>query len=317
MYIARIKILLEEKYQNNYYEKNKWMECFKYKDKICNWRIKDNNEIEFILGYYENRFEALKDGKMLYFNLLYELHRNEHGFILGDNTYISQMYHEDRGYSIDEFNKNEEWFFNSKKFKSNFLGLFVFEIDKNIDDYDKYYDSFKSEIILLDNKPFKFIDKISKLDKKYVYSESNQIIFNLIRLSENVDEKTRILLLCQALEMMGEDKIKSEEEIKLIDKLKNIINESTLDQQKKDSLNNYMENCKNISSRKKCENLINTYCKFEYNDFNKNKIFKKAYELRSKIIHGDIINNDDVYIVGIYLKAIVLDVLKEWSKDNQ
>ncbi len=316
MYIARIKIKKKETYLDTFYEKNKWMECFKHKDKICKWRINKDNTIEFIIGTYNDRFEALKDGKMLYFNILYELHRNEYGFYLGDNNYVTQMYHENRGYTIEEFNKNEEWFFCSKKYRANLLGLFVFEIDEDIDDYDKYYKSFKGEIITINDKAFKFIERISKLDEKYLYSESNQIIFNLIRISENVDEKTQILLLCQALEMMGISKEKSNKEKRLIDKLKKIVKKSKLSKQKINSLNGYLENGKKISSREKCENLMSKYCKYEYDGFDKTKIFKKAYEIRSKIIHGEKVNEEGIYLIGIQLKAIVLDILKEWSKDN-
>ena len=39
---------------------------------------------------------------------------------LGDNNYITQMYHEDRGYTIEEFNENEEWFFCSKKYLTKY-----------------------------------------------------------------------------------------------------------------------------------------------------------------------------------------------------
>ena len=138
MYIARIKIKLEENNEDRYYEKRKWFELFEYKDKKCKWRIKDNGVIDFILGKYEDRYEALEDGKILYFNILYEIHRNDWRFKLGEANYITKMYHEDRGYTFEQFIENEEWFFNTKKDSADFLGLGVYEIDEEMEEYDEY-----------------------------------------------------------------------------------------------------------------------------------------------------------------------------------
>ena len=317
MYIARVKILKDSKYKNEYYEKNKWLELFEYNDKKCYWRIEEDGIIEFVLGYYEDRFKALEDGKKLYFNILYDLHRNEHSYALGDNSYITKMYHEDRGYSVKEFNKNEEWFFNNKKFRSNFLGLYVFEIDDSINDYDKYYKSYTGNIYVINNKPFNFLNRITKLDDSYKYSKKNQEIFNLVRLAEETDENSQILLLCQALEIMGEEKNKTEEEINLLNQLIKEVKESNLANEQKESLKGMLEAGKKISSRRKCKNLIEKYCKIEYKGFNKFEIFKEAYTLRSSIIHGDKIQNDNIYYIDSCLKIMVLDILKEWSKDDK
>lgn len=68
MYIAGIKIKMREGYENGYYEKEEWKELFRHKDKVCSWRIRKGGYLEFVLGYYKDRFQALNEGKMLYFN---------------------------------------------------------------------------------------------------------------------------------------------------------------------------------------------------------------------------------------------------------
>lgn len=316
MYIARIKIKLKEEYDNIYYEKNKWMECFMYKDKICKWRFKENGIIDFIIGNYENKHEALKDGKILYFNILYEIHRSKWKFILGESNYITNMYHENNEYTSREFMENEEWFFNNKKRSSDFLGLGIYEIEKNIEEYDEYGKISACNVTIISKEPFAFLDNISKMDYNCKYSKSCQKIFNLVRMSEESDVETTILLLCQALETMGEDKDKEMKEIELIKKLIKIARESEIDDNQKNSLISFLESGKKISSRKKCENLINKYSKYDYTQFDKKKIFKEAYDLRSKIIHGDEIDESNAHEISYYLKYLVLDILKEWSKEK-
>ena len=314
MYIARIKIDFGSNNKNEYYKKDKWIELFKYKDKTCNWRMKENGIIEFIIGNYEDRFQALNDGKILYFNILYDLHRNEHGFKLGDASYITKMYHEDREYTLEKFVQNEEWFFSDKKNRANFLGLEVYEIDEDISDYDKYYEGHNFKITAINNEPFKFLDRITKLDKNYKYSKKCQEIFNLVRLSEKADEKTEILLLCQALETMGINEYKSNEEIKLIDECIKKIESSELLQEQKESIKGMLQAGKQISSRKKCKKLMDQYCNKNYKTFDKNDVFTNAYNLRSQIIHGVKLDENTDFSCVYNLKLIVLDILKEWSK---
>lgn len=316
IYIVRIKIELEENNEDEYYEKEKWFELFEYKDKKCSWRIKKNGEIDFILGNYEDRYEALADGKILYFNILYEVHRSDCRFKLGEANYMTKMYHEDRGYTLEEFIGNEEWFFNTKEDSSNFLGLGVYEIDKEIDEYDEYEKILMREITVVTDEPFPFLEKIKKMDANYKYSKKSQEIFNLIRLAEQADKKTAILLLCQALETMGENKKRPQKEINVLDECINLIDKSDLTNQQKEPLKNMLSRAKSISNKNKSKNLIGKYSLYEYKQFDKMKIFNEAYRIRGKITHGEKVDYIDAFRCGRYLKIMVLDILKEWSKDN-
>jgi len=318
MYLARIKISWGENNRNDYYEYDKWYDLFEYNDKICRWRMKSNGIFEFAIGIYENRVEALEDGKMLYFNILYELHRNYYGFKLGDDRYITNVFCKDRGYTLSEFKKNEEWFFSTKEYRANFLGLGIFEIDNDFEDYDKYYSlSGAISIQCINNEPFNFLKSITNLNHNYKYSKKSQEIFNLVRLSEQADEKTKILLLCEALERMGEYKDREKEEIEVLEKCINFIEESSLTTNQKEPLKNMLRQSKKISSKNKCKILIEKYSLCEYKQFNKMEIFNEVYKLRGKIIHGEELEDDTDYSCGYYLKIIVLDVLKEWTKENE
>ena len=316
MYIARIKIKLEENNEDRYYEKGKWFELFEYKDKKCKWRIKDNGVIDFILGKYEDRYEALEDGKILYFNILYEIHRNDWRFKLGEKNYITKMYHDDRGYTFDQFIENEEWFFNSKKDSADFLGLGVYEIDEEMEEYDEYGKFLIGKLTAVTEKPFSFLERIKKMDSNYKYSKRTQEIFNLVRLAEKADEKTKILLLCQALERMGENKNRTDAEIEVLEKCIKCIDESNLTIDQKEPLKNMLRQSKKISNKNKCKNLIEKYSKYEYKQFNKMKILNDAYKLRGKITHGEELDDDTDFSCGYYLKVLVLDILKEWSRDK-
>lgn len=316
MYIAGIKIKMREGYENGYYEKEEWKELFRHKDKVCSWRIRKGGYLEFVLGYYKDRFQALNEGKMLYFNILYRIHRRHSNFELGDDTYISRIYHSEHGYTLKEFIQNEEWFFSTKKYQSNLLGLQVYEIDKDLNDYDKYQNEWNVKLTAEDNKPFAFLEEIGKLDEKNKFSKKTQEIFNLVSLSEKADERTKILLLCQAIETMETNDLKTKKEIAVIEECIEIVKKSDLEEKQKNSMLGLLSNSKKISSREKCNRLIEKYFKNKYDEFNERDVFKKVYTWRSEIIHGEElsekIGNSYIY----YLKIIVLDILKEWCKDD-
>lgn len=313
MYVCEIKIKLENDYCNGYYEINKWMNIFEHNGKKCKWIIYKTGLMKFILGNYEDRYDALNDGKMLYFNILYEIHRNEHGFILGDSEYRKKLYHSEDGYTFQDYINNEEYFFYKKNSSTCLLGLTIHE-----NDVDCYIDDLNLEgrITFIKKEPFKFFEKIQELNSEYKYSEKTQKIFGLISLAEQADSATEVLLLCQALETMGKNENKTTQEIEVIDKCIAQINESKLLEEQKNSLIGMLRHGKQISSLKKCLKLIERYCQKDYVNFDKIKVLKDAYTLRSKIIHGESLGKKTDFSCSQYLKIIVLDILKEWSKDH-
>ena len=240
MFIVRINIKWNKKKQNDYYNINEFYKIFEYNGKKCHWRITKDSDMEFFLGIYRDRLEALEDGKMLYFNILYNLHRYTQCQELGDKSYIKSEYSDFYECSLDEFYKNEEWFFYKKYITDTCYGLGVFEIDNGLDDFEKYHKSIKIKYKIVCNKPFNFLDKISNLDQSYKFSKKNQEIFGLISMSENSTEEIGILLLCQALEMMSENAERTDEEKEVIDELIATIEKSRLKITQKKSLKNYL-----------------------------------------------------------------------------
>ncbi|MDO5394213.1 MAG: hypothetical protein Q4F33_06410, partial [Mycoplasmatota bacterium] len=110
---------------------------------------------------------------------------------------------------------------------------------------------------------------------------------------------------------------KSDEAIELLDSFIAKLKDSDIEDTEKQSLENGIEALKQVSSGKKIKKLLDKYCKKEYKNFNKNKIVRDSYGLRSRIIHGDEINDEDDVGTNVYfLKYVVLDTFKEWSKEN-
>ena len=122
-----------------------------------------------------------------------------------------------------------------KKYQSDFLGLQIYEIDKDLNDYDKYQNEWNVKLSAEDNKPFAFLEEISELDEKNKFSKKTQEIFNLVSLSEKADERTKILLLGQAIETMGTNNLKTKKEIEVIEKCIEIVKKSDLEDKQKNS----------------------------------------------------------------------------------
>lgn len=168
------------------------------------------------------------------------------------------------------------------------------------------------------NKPFDLIENLGLLDCNCIYSEKLQPIFNLFGLVEEANNETKILLLCQMLETRGDNRNKSNEAISLIEYLKKTVKNSKLEQTEKESIIGGLENFKNESNSQKIRRLVEKYSNKTYSDFDKNRLIRTCYKLRSKIIHGEELNDDENNKIHLYssnLKYLTLDIFKEWSKD--
>lgn len=315
MWMPRIKIRIKNQIVNKYYKLNKWIRFSKFKDKDIYYRFDSQNCIEFTICFYDSKEEALLDGKIFYYNVLYHGYHTLFHYEMGDDEYIIKMYHPEIGYTYEEFIKNEEWFFSYKKNGSNFLGLQVYEVE-NLEDYEYYNSNLKVKIMTIQKEEIDLIKRLKNIDYNCIYTKKNQKIFNLFRLVEEADREIQILLLCQILETMGVNESKSKEAISEIDKCKVLIEDSNLEKTEKDSIIGGLEHLKPQSSSKKIKKLISKYCKVEYKNFKKNKLINECYDLRSRIIHGDELDEEEEILTKAhFLKILVLDTFKEWSKD--
>ena len=316
MWFPRVKIRITNKISNDCYQVNKWKYIKKFKTKKLYYRYLKDNYIEFVIDGYKNKQEALKKGKILFSNVLFYGYKSAFSFEMGDNQYITTLFKEKNGYSGQDFYKNEEWFFNTKMDSADFIGFAVFEA-VDLEDLDSYR-TIKLELKAILNYGVDIIDWMRNIDYDNTYTEKIQKIFHMVKLVEYSDTNTQILLLCQILEIMGINSDKSEEAKKIIENLKQIINNSEISDSEKDSLNSGLEGLKRESSGKKIKNLLKKYCFNDYKSFNKYKLVKDYYKLRSLIIHGKIIEKtDDALNKARKLKIVVLDTFKEWIKDNK
>lgn len=315
MWFPRVKIKISNSLENKYYEFNKWIVLSKFKNKNIYFKYREDNIIEFVLDGYLTREEALTDGKILFFNILFAGYYSFLNFKMGDASYITKMFHEGHGYSVENFLKNEEWFYNTKKYSSNFLGLSIYEAE-NIKDLENYED-FSIKMWSIQDSEIDIFKYLQNIDYECIYNEKNQKIFHLFNLVEEGSAEIKILLLCQILETLAINKKRDKKIIDLLNDFKNQINLLSIDADEKKSICSGIENLKNISNKSKIDNLIKKYCKKKYSNFNIEKLIKDCYSLRSTIIHGgEIANQNEVFSNAYYLKILVLDIFKEWSKDN-
>ena len=164
---------MEDNIDNTFYEKNKWKKLFKYNNKNCFWRITKDNYIEYALGKYSNEKDALIDGKVLYFNILYNMHMSRENFDYGDEEYVTNFFHENANYTYEEYINEEKWFINSKDRFSNFCGLGIYELDESIDDFDNFYVNVGIEWKQCFHIGYKMV-------RTYIYSEVTSASFYII-----------------------------------------------------------------------------------------------------------------------------------------
>ena len=319
MWIARVKIKLNNPAEIKFCKHNEYISLGKFKEKDLYYKFYDNSNLEVAILGYESREEALIDGKILYFNVLFNGYRTSLNYSMGDFDYVKWYCHP-RYFkcSEEEFYKNEEWFYCKKSGERDFLGLQI-EYVESLEKLDEYKDKKKmsGRLFVVYNEEIDFIKELKTLDYDCSYNEKNQKIFNLFHLVEKAKDEIKILLLCQILETMSKNEKKSDEAIELLDSFITKLKDSDIEDPEKQSLENGIEALKQVSSGKKIKKLLDKYCKKEYNNFNKNKIVRDSYGLRSRIIHGDEINDEDDVGTNVYfLKYVVLDTFKEWSKEN-
>lgn len=320
MWIPRVKIKLNNPAEISFCRHNEYIDLGKFKDKKMYYKFYDNNNLEIIISGYKNREEALIDGKILYFNVLFNGYRTSLNYSMGDFDYI-KWYFDPRYFkcSKEEFYKNEEWFYCEKSGERGFLGLQIENVE-SLEGLDEYKDEHRlfGEIIVIYDSEIDFIEKMKEIDYDCSYTEKSQKVFNLFHLLENAEDDIKILLLCQILEIMSEKEQKSDAAVAILDSFITALNKSSLEKTEKNSLIGGIEGLKIISSGKKIKNLLDKYCKNNYELFDKNKIVRDSYSLRSRIIHGEDIIDKDVVKSNVYfLKFIVLDTFKEWSKENK
>ncbi len=316
MWYPKVKIHMLNSANNKYYKENEWIFLSKFKTKNLYFRYKHNNDIEFLIDGYLNKKAALINGKILFFNVLFNGYKSFFNFQMGDGSYVTRWYNQNCKCTQKEFFGNQEYFFTENKSNSNDLGLVIYKAN-SIEELDKYR---KLTGILIGNitQELDIIKWVKDIDYTCLYTSKCQKIFHLLNLIENADINIKILLLCQALEYMGTNEKRSTDAQNVIKECITVVENSNIEDAEKKSLKGALNGLKNESSNHKIEKLLGKYNTKKYKFFDKYKLVKECYKLRSKIIHGEIIDEiDDGFDKTMKLKAVVLDTFKEWSKQNK
>lgn len=312
MWIPRIRILLDKSNKINNVEYNKWYDVIKFKDKDLKYRILEDGYIDFVLLIYSDKEEALKDSKILYYNILLKGYKGFMHFSMGDVEYITSMFHEEDGIPIEKWVGEEEWFYVTKRRRKNHAGLIVFEAD-SLDDYINTYEvneELNVTLIAVYEKLPELFENIKDIDYDVLYNETNQRIFRLFHIVEFVSEEAiKILLLTRILELMCIKEKKDKETIDLLDKLINIVDDSNITY--KQDIKSGIGNLKNKSDRQLIKDLLN---KYGLNTDENIELAMKCYSIRSNIIHGE--EYDDKHIYSYSLKYLAISVFEKWNKDK-
>ena len=312
MWIPRIRILLDKSNEIQNIVYNKWYDVIKFKDKDLKYRISKNGYIDFVLLIYSDKEEALKDSKILYYNILIKGYKDFMHFSMGDMEYITSMFHEEDGITIEKWMDEEEWFYVTKRRIKDHTGLIIFEAD-SLDDYINTYEvngELNVTLLAIHEKLPELFKNIKDIDYDVSYNETNQRIFKLFHIVEFVSEEAiKILLLTRVLELMCNKEKKDQETIDLLDKLIDIVNDSNIAY--KQDIKSGIGNLKNKSDRQLIKELLN---KYGLNSEENIELAMKCYSIRSKIIHGE--EYDDKHIYSFGLKHLAISVFEKWNKDK-
>ena len=157
---------------------------------------------------------------------------------------------------------------------------------------------------------------LSDIDTGYFsYNRDVHDLFESIELAENAHSfGVRMTIYCGLLEHLAKDERKDGEVQSVLSDLVACVEGSTLSKENKAQLLQYLERGRNQSAGQKCKKLIKQYAHDNYGNYSAKKILDKAYSLRSKFSHGEIVEYD---FMASYMKLIVLDVIKGYMCEKE
>ena len=122
-------------------------------------------------------------------------------------------------------------------------------------------------------------------------------------------------MLCGLLEHFSEVRKKDQDVLDVIDQITIFVDSTSLSQEKKNSLKNYLDSGKTVSARQKCLSLCKKYARASYGKYDCKTIIDAAYRIRSAFSHGESVHCHDR--CSAYIKYIVLDVIINYLKEKQ
>ena len=292
------------------------------------WRFNKSGDFDVVVGLFEDAKQALKYAKKLYISVLYMiLHTGLSIKVSGCEEYGDPFHKDDEGpfirNVIDSFRSNyigdEPFFIWGLQDHGVDYGIGIYEVVNTIEECKKRAFDFGHTIGTFKTPQAQFLDffKIEELKNNlFSFSEKSQeILFTLLNASTFQNLGMEMTIYCGILEHLAPTEKKSEEEQKLIDELVAIIKSSDLDSEKKSQMASFLETGRTQSSRQRCKNLANKYCKENYGGYKTSKIIGAAYSIRSKYSHGE----TNIYYIkeAEFMKCVVMDVIRGMFSEDE
>ena len=274
------------------------------------WRLKKNHAYEVVSGIFDERKEALLSAKQMYVTLFYFMQIG--GIALSESGcqfYEPNLYVEEFDGDKDTFFDNEEYFFYSKNKQGENWGPSVYEVENSFEELSEIHDFSMTVSIQWPGFDLSF-DNVD--DYLFTYSSEAQELLNAVDLATRANDfGMGMTIYCGLLEHLSETTDKDQDVLAVIDDLIKLVNSTTLTEEKKSSLINYLKLGRKISANQKCTTLCKKYAKDSYRSFMTKNIIREAYRIRSAFTHGE--NYDTLELeCAAYIKLVVLDVIRNY-----
>ena len=304
-YIAHAAVKLQEGILDE--QKNKWVHIKRSANIEYRWRVCGDRFCEIIAGAFEDKFDALRCAKRMQVTLLYATL----GRYTSLETAVPSFYSPDLDSDKTGTIENGEAVFHRIRVRQRFAGPGVFEVENSLEEFDNY----QPVSISVSTSGTVRLD-LSNIDTgSFSYNSVVHDLFQSIEVAENTyNFGIRMTIYCGLLEHLANDARKEDEVQIEIDALVEHVNSSSLANENKSQLIQYLETGRNQSARQKCKKLIEQYANTYYENYSAKKILDAAYSLRSKFSHGEIVKYD---IMASYLKNIVLDVIAGYMCEKE
>lgn len=320
-YLAHVGIILDCDYSA--YKKEHWYTYLNRKNFEIRWRFRNDFMYEVAAGPFCDRYEALKVAKYLFVTLLINfLYKKIPVQNAGLQFYEHRLYweeHEPYAHSVQEFNETEAFFFWNPKYHGDELGIGVYEIPNYSFEEISIYDPPNPRPI---EKAYMFddADKLCFNNLEGVYfsfdREIQTVFVNLFEAEKSSDYGYKAEKYCGILEQLAPSYDKEQDVIAEINELIKHVQHSSLSEEQKQSIKNYLNSGKKMSSNQKCKKLVEEFGKDSYCSTDAKQILKNTYAIRSKYSHGENCrdeNNSDI----AKMKYLILDVIINYYRKKE
>lgn len=312
-YVAHAGVKLSE--DANTYEKGKWYYIKEINSIEYRWRFCSDLTYEVIAGVFDNKNQALVCAKRIYITLIYSLLKGGLGVSdAGCSSYEHRFFDEKYDGDVENYSKNENFFFWTPHYTGGRLGPGVFEVEDDIDQFEQYKFLTAELLPVIYDSQLEF-DNVDQYI--FTYNRESQALLNSVIVAQQaMDYGMKMTLYCGIFEHLSENGLKSKPYQEEIDELIKHTKSCELGLVEKDQLISYLNKGKEKSARQKCLELIERHAKPQYGKYTAKQVFSEAYNIRSAFSHGDEIKHDHID-ASRYIKYVILDVIESYMREKE